>query len=234
MVAEVTLSANRFAQSIEASRFYEARPLQNDRLLVDGVVYCNFLPVKGIVDFLVAKSGLQRDGCISAFIGCWLNKRQIFKLLQFDGDVVIFLHVDVQPIRAAFDIPHLDVLGFQVMKRGIQLVDHPLAFGNVGVSGMVVGSVKLDSGHVALGAPLHAVHGIEGIVEDVGVAFHLLLVVDQILFQYGQRHRCPLVHGFDGVADKGGVEGHHRLGHGGELAYAVDFGQFRKLVKMLT
>ena len=49
------------------------------------------------------------------------NKWQIFKLLQFSGNVIVFLQIDIQPIRTAFDVPDLDVFGLQVVERGGQL-----------------------------------------------------------------------------------------------------------------
>ena len=69
----------------------------------------------------VAKNGFQCDGGITILVGCGFDKWQIFNLLYFARHVVIFLQIDIQPIRTAFDVPDLDVFGLQVVERGGQL-----------------------------------------------------------------------------------------------------------------
>ena len=57
VVAEITLCAYRLAQVIETSCFDKTRTLQDDRIVINGIVSLHFLPVKGVVDFSVVENG---------------------------------------------------------------------------------------------------------------------------------------------------------------------------------
>ena len=165
-------------------------------------------------------------------------------MLQFACNVIIFLHIDIQPIRAAFEIPHLDILVFQVVQRGYQAVNHLFAFGNVFLGGFVVGAVKLAARKVSFGAPFHSMHGVESVVKDFGVPFGVFLrvaeavfnvenVIILVVFRWKPTCQKILVISLDAVAHLGRIERHHFFGHRREFPNLISTCRVCNCLKLL-